>query len=166
MEPNDRYLYDLEVPPVKRSGQVVDEVSSYAGLRTIRTVSDAQGRPRIALNGDITFLHGPLDEGYWPDGIYPAPTDAALNFDLEQMKALGNEFRPQAREGGTSAVVLLNRQARAVGVAGHAVNERVTQTPRGWWSRTVARAAANRAATPVRANLRRPTPTSDRAIRW
>ena len=66
-----------------------------AGARC-RTVSDAQGRPRIALNGSITFLHGPLDEGYWPNGIYTAPTDAALNFDLERMKALGNEFRTQA----------------------------------------------------------------------
>ena len=63
-----------------------------AGLRTIGTVKDAQGRPRIALNGKITFLHGPLDQGYWPDGIYTAPTDAALKFDLEQIKALGMNF--------------------------------------------------------------------------
>ena len=77
---------------MSRSGQVIDEVASYGGLRTIGTVKDAQGRPRIALNGKITFLHGPLDQGYWPDGIYTAPTDAALKFDLEQIKALGMNF--------------------------------------------------------------------------
>ena len=90
--PEDPYLYDLEVRLVNPSGKVVDEVSSYAGLRTIGTVRDAKGRPRIALNGKITFLHGPLDQGYWPDGIYTAPTDDALRFDLERIKALGMNF--------------------------------------------------------------------------
>ena len=90
--PDDPYLYDLKVGLVGPSGKVVDEVSSYAGLRTIGVVNDANGRPRIALNGKITFLHGPLDQGYWPDGIYTAPTDEALRFDLEQIKALGMNF--------------------------------------------------------------------------
>jgi Glycosyl hydrolases family 2, sugar binding domain/Glycosyl hydrolases family 2/Glycosyl hydrolases family 2, TIM barrel domain len=90
--PEDPYLYDLKVQLVGPTGKVVDEVSSYAGLRTIGIVKDAQGRPRIALNGRITFLHGPLDQGYWPDGLYTAPTDAALKFDLEQIKALGMNF--------------------------------------------------------------------------
>ncbi|HTI78026.1 MAG TPA: glycoside hydrolase family 2 TIM barrel-domain containing protein [Mycobacterium sp.] len=90
--PENPYLYDLKVRLVSPSGNVVDEVTSYAGLRTIGTVSDAKGRPRIALNGKITFLHGPLDQGYWPDGLYTAPTDDALKFDLEQIKALGMNF--------------------------------------------------------------------------
>jgi Glycosyl hydrolases family 2, sugar binding domain/Glycosyl hydrolases family 2/Glycosyl hydrolases family 2, TIM barrel domain len=90
--PDDPYLYDLKVRLLNAAGQVVDQVSSYAGLRTISVVNDAQGRPRIALNGRITFLHGPLDQGYWPDGIYTAPTDDALKFDLEQTKALGFNF--------------------------------------------------------------------------
>jgi hypothetical protein len=90
--PDDPYLYDLKVRLVSPSGKVADEVSSYAGLRTIGTVTDPQGRPRIALNGKITFLHGPLDQGYWPDGIYTAPTDDALRFDLERIKALGMNF--------------------------------------------------------------------------
>ena len=90
--PDDPYLYDIQARLVSRSGEVIDEVASYGGLRTIGTVKDAQGRPRIALNGKITFLHGPLDQGYWPDGIYTAPTDAALKFDLEQIKALGMNF--------------------------------------------------------------------------
>jgi hypothetical protein len=61
-------------------------------LRTIGVINDPKGRPRIALNGKITFLHGPLDQGFWPDGIYTAPTDEALKFDLEQIKAMGMNF--------------------------------------------------------------------------
>jgi Glycosyl hydrolases family 2, sugar binding domain/Glycosyl hydrolases family 2/Glycosyl hydrolases family 2, TIM barrel domain len=90
--PEDPFLYDIKVRLVGPSGRAVDEVSSYAGLRTIGIVNDAKGRPRIALNGRITFLHGPLDQGYWPDGLYTAPTDDALRFDLEQTKALGMNF--------------------------------------------------------------------------
>ncbi|MFF5992256.1 glycoside hydrolase family 2 protein [Prauserella flavalba] len=85
--PDDPYLYDLTVRVL--GTDVVDEVTSYAGLRTASLVPDAEGRPRIAVNGSITFQHGPLDQGYWPDGIYTAPTDEALRFDLEQTKALG-----------------------------------------------------------------------------
>ncbi len=90
--PGDPYLYDVKAVVVDPSGEVVDEVSSYAGLRTIGIVRDSLGRPRIALNGKITFLHGPLDQGYWPDGIYTAPTDEALKFDLERIKELGMNF--------------------------------------------------------------------------
>jgi hypothetical protein len=90
--PDDPYLYDLKVRLLSPVGKVVDEVSSYAGLRTIGVVNDEKGRPRIALNGKITFLHGPLDQGFWPDGIFTAPTDEALKFDLEQIKAMGMNF--------------------------------------------------------------------------
>ena len=90
--PDDPYLYDLKVRLLNPVGKVVDEVSSYAGLRTIGVVNDGKGRPRIALNGKITFLHGPLDQGFWPDGIYTAPTDEALKFDLERTKAMGMNF--------------------------------------------------------------------------
>jgi hypothetical protein len=90
--PEDPYLYDLTVRLVAAGGHVVDEVRGYAGLRTIGTVPDGQGRPRIALNGEITFLHGPLDQGFWPDGLHTAPTDEALRFDLEKTKELGFNF--------------------------------------------------------------------------
>nr|WP_110318967.1 sugar-binding domain-containing protein [Mycolicibacterium moriokaense] len=92
--PDDPFLYDLKVRLVSKSParKVVDEVSSYAGLRTIGIVNDAKGRPRIALNGRITFLYGPLDQGFWPDGIYTAPTDDALRFDLQRIKSLGMNF--------------------------------------------------------------------------
>jgi glycosyl hydrolase family 2 len=90
--PEDPYLYDLTVRLIATDGHVVDEVRSYAGLRTISTVPDEQGRPRIALNGEITFLHGPLDQGFWPDGLHTAPTDEALKFDLDKTKELGFNF--------------------------------------------------------------------------
>ncbi len=87
--PDDPYLYDLKVRLLDDEGRPVDEVGSYAGMRSIGLVDDEQGRPRLALNGKILFQHGPLDQGYWPDGIYTAPTDEALRFDLEQTKRLG-----------------------------------------------------------------------------
>ena len=90
--PDRPYLYSMKVALVRPSGQVVDVVSSYAGLRTIGTVTDRQGHQRIALNGKVTFLHGPLDQGYWPDGIYTAPTDDALKSDLQWTKDLGMNF--------------------------------------------------------------------------
>ena len=90
--PDDPYLYTVKVGLVQRSGKVVDGVSSYTGMRTIGTVADSQGRQRIAVNGKITFLNGPLDQGYWPDGIYTAPTDEALKSDLERVKQLGMNF--------------------------------------------------------------------------
>ncbi|WP_410674709.1 glycoside hydrolase family 2 protein [Amycolatopsis sp. cmx-4-68] len=90
--PDDPFLYTLRVRVLDRHGEVLDEVGSYAGLRTIGLLPDDQGRPRIALNGRVTFLHGPLDQGYWPDGISTAPTDEALRFDLEKTKELGFNF--------------------------------------------------------------------------
>ncbi|GAA1223092.1 glycoside hydrolase family 2 [Prauserella halophila] len=87
--PDDPHLYAVTVRLHASTGDLLDEVHSHVGLRTIGLVPDAEGRSRIALNGRITFLYGPLDQGYWPDGIYTAPTDAALRHDLEQAKAYG-----------------------------------------------------------------------------
>ncbi|MFD0923820.1 glycoside hydrolase family 2 protein [Saccharopolyspora rosea] len=87
--PDDPYLYDVAVRLVDARGRTVDRVGSYAGMRSIALVRDAQGRPRMALNGRVVFQHGPLDQGFWPDGSYTAPTDAALRSDLEQTKRLG-----------------------------------------------------------------------------
>lgn len=94
--PEDPFLYDLQVRLVddkhKRSGhggKPVDEVESYFGMRQIDVAPGADGRNRITLNGEVLFLLSTLDQGYWPDGIYTAPTDSALAFDLEQHKVLG-----------------------------------------------------------------------------
>ncbi|MCI6638018.1 MAG: glycoside hydrolase family 2 [Lachnospiraceae bacterium] len=66
-----------------------DLVSSYFAMRTISMGRDEKGIPRIFLNKEEIFLRGVLDQGYWPDGIYTAPSDAAMVFDLTQMRRFG-----------------------------------------------------------------------------
>ena len=63
-------------------------MSSYFGMRKISTHT-VNGVPMIFLNNQLLFEMGPLDQGYWPDGIYTAPTDDALKYDLQEIKALG-----------------------------------------------------------------------------
>jgi hypothetical protein len=82
--PADPHLYDLSVK--LSSG---DSVGSYFGMRTVGTAKGADGKLRITLNGKILFNLANLDQGFWPDGLYTAPTDAALKWDLEQDKAMG-----------------------------------------------------------------------------
>lgn len=69
-----------------------DEVTSYAAFRKMELGKDDKGRTRILLNGKPYFLVGPLDQGFWPDGLYTAPTDAALKYDLEMTKKWGFNF--------------------------------------------------------------------------
>ena len=87
--PESPTLYDLSVQLQADDGTVLDTVQSYAGLRTIAVGKDERGVPRPLLNGQPMMLPGALDQGYWPDGIYTAPTDAALRFDVEAAKQLG-----------------------------------------------------------------------------
>ncbi|WP_113694196.1 LamG-like jellyroll fold domain-containing protein [Amycolatopsis albispora] len=87
--PDNPFLYDLDVVLRDASDRPVDRVSSYFGMREIGKVEGADGKLRMTLNGKILFQMSTLDQGYWPDGIYTAPTDAALAFDLEQHKELG-----------------------------------------------------------------------------
>ena len=86
--PADPVLYDLKVA-LRKDGRVLDEVTSYAGMRKIAVAKDGQGSNRLFLNNEPLFELGPLDQGWWPDGLYTAPTDAALRFDLETITALG-----------------------------------------------------------------------------
>lgn len=81
-------LYDLKVA-VLRKGKVVDEVGSYFAMRKISMGKDANGIQRMLLNNEFVFQYGPLDQGWWPDGLYTAPTDEALRFDVEKTKAMG-----------------------------------------------------------------------------
>jgi hypothetical protein len=67
----------------------IDSVQSYLGMRKISLGKDAQGVTRIMLNGEPLFQLGPLDQGFWPDGLYTAPTDEALRYDIEATKQLG-----------------------------------------------------------------------------
>jgi hypothetical protein len=85
--PDDPYLYGLKVE-IRRDGEVVDSVDSYFGMRDTR-VEVVDGVPRLLLNGEPVFQAGLLDQGFWPDGIYTAPTDEALRWDIEQTLALG-----------------------------------------------------------------------------
>ncbi len=86
--PHSPFLYDLKIA-IKRKGKVIDEVGSYFGMRKISMAKDGQGIERMMLNNKFQFQYGPLDQGWWPDGLYTAPTDDALKFDIEQTKALG-----------------------------------------------------------------------------
>jgi hypothetical protein len=86
--PDTPFLYDLRITLV-RNGKTLDAVGSYGGLRTITLARDARGVQRLMLNGEPCFQAGPLDQGFWPDGIYTAPTDAALRYDIEITKELG-----------------------------------------------------------------------------
>jgi len=86
--PTSPSLYDLKVA-VLRKGKVVDEVGSYFAMRKISMGQDANGIQRMLLNNEFVFQYGPLDQGWWPDGLYTAPTDEALRFDVEKTKAMG-----------------------------------------------------------------------------
>ena len=66
-----------------------DRVESYFAMRKIEVKDDENGVPRVHLNGRPYFMHGVLDQGYWPDGLYTAPSDAALIFDIQTMKDMG-----------------------------------------------------------------------------
>lgn len=84
--PTDPFLYTFKAT-LEKGGQR-DEVTSYAGLRTV-ALAKVGGVNRIVLNGKPTFLLATLDQGYWPDGLHTAPTDEALKFDIQKTKDFG-----------------------------------------------------------------------------
>ena len=86
--PDDPFLYNLRVSLRNGSGSTVDQTTHYFGMRQI-SVGMAGGVLRPLLNGQFVFQTGTLDQGFWPDGVYTAPTDAALAFDLQKHKDLG-----------------------------------------------------------------------------
>lgn len=86
--PTDPYLYDLRVRLV-RDGQILDEVGSYFAMRKFGLVKDAQDHLRFGLNDHPLFLYGPLDQGYFPDGLYTPPSDEAMLFDIEYTRRIG-----------------------------------------------------------------------------
>ena len=86
--PTNPWLYDLDVTLLSE-GSVLDQVASYAALRKISVAPTADGYYRLQLNNRDLFQCGVLDQGYWPDGLYTAPTDSALLFDLQTAKELG-----------------------------------------------------------------------------
>ncbi|MEN2280872.1 sugar-binding domain-containing protein [Algoriphagus sp. SE2] len=87
-EPGNPVLYDLKVELIK-SKKVLDEIGSYAAIREIKMAPDANGIQRMMLNGKFLFQYGPLDQGWWPDGLYTAPSDEALVFDIKKTQEMG-----------------------------------------------------------------------------
>ncbi|MDI9641191.1 glycoside hydrolase family 2 TIM barrel-domain containing protein [Kamptonema cortianum] len=85
--PDSPHLYDVEIELLEK-GEVADKVRSYFAVREVSIVKDAYG-PRFYLNGKPVFMYGPLDQGWWPDGLYTPPSDEAMRYDLEMTKRMG-----------------------------------------------------------------------------
>lgn len=86
--PEDPFLYDVEVSIIRNS-KPIDFAKSYFGMRKISTKADKHGTMRMQLNNKDYFQFGLLDQGWWPDGLYTAPSDEALKFDIVKTKELG-----------------------------------------------------------------------------
>jgi hypothetical protein len=86
--PESPHLYQMTVS-LKLGSSTVDRVESYFGMRKISLGKDEKGFTRLLLNNKPYFQFGPLDQGFWPDGLYTAPTDEALRYDIEMTKKLG-----------------------------------------------------------------------------
>ena len=87
--PSTPYLYDLQIELLNAAGEVLDTVESYAGLREVGRYADARGNRRFLLNGKPLFHWGPLDQGWWPDGLLTPPSDEAMVSELKFMKDCG-----------------------------------------------------------------------------
>ncbi|MEQ8471796.1 MAG: glycoside hydrolase family 2 TIM barrel-domain containing protein [Marinoscillum sp.] len=86
--PESPFLYDMEVSLLS-NGNTTDVVKSYFAMRKISTKRDDKGIVRLQLNNKDYFQFGPLDQGWWPDGLYTAPTDEALKYDIQKTKDFG-----------------------------------------------------------------------------
>lgn len=86
--PDHPFLYDLRIS-LQRDGKTIDQVKSYFAMRKISMEPDSQGIQRMLLNNKFVFQYGPLDQGWWPDGLYTAPSEAAMVYDIDQLKMMG-----------------------------------------------------------------------------
>jgi len=87
--PNSPHLYDLEITLLGDNNRVLDRVRSYAGIRSVGKQRDADGHWRFTLNGQPIFHWGPLDQGWWPDGLLTPPADEAMLLDITFLKSAG-----------------------------------------------------------------------------
>lgn len=87
--PSNPHLYDVSVAILDDDGNILDAVGTYAGIRSVGTVKDEAGHLRFTLNGEVIFHWGPLDQGWWPDGLLTPPSDEAMKFDIEYLQAAG-----------------------------------------------------------------------------
>ena len=81
-------LYSMQIALLS-NGKVTDKVDSYTAMRKYSTRRDKDGIVRLQLNNEDVFQFGPLDQGWWPDGLYTAPTDEALVYDIQKTKDFG-----------------------------------------------------------------------------
>ena len=97
--PKSPFLYDLEITLSNKGGERVDSVKSYAAMRKFSIAKHGRfGGVDFTLNNKKFFTFGPLDQGWWPDGLYTAPTDEALKFDIQRTKDLGfNSIRKHVK---------------------------------------------------------------------
>lgn len=86
--PDSPYLYGLDIQ-ILRNGKVIDNVASYTAMREVGVYKKNGNTKLMGLNGEGIFQLGPLDQGWWPDGLYTAPTDEALKFDIQKTKDFG-----------------------------------------------------------------------------
>ena len=86
--PDSPKLYDLNIK-ILRNGKIIDEAKSYFAMRKITMKPDEKGIQRMYLNDEFVFHYGPLDQGWWPDGLHTAPSDEALKFDIIKTKEMG-----------------------------------------------------------------------------
>jgi len=86
--PENPYLYDMKIS-LSTGNKKIDEVSSYTAMRKISSKRDENGLMRFQLNNKNLFHYGPLDQGWWPDGLYTAPSDEALVYDIQKTKDWG-----------------------------------------------------------------------------
>lgn len=86
--PANPFLYDLRVSLIRKN-KTIDQVMSYFAMRKISMGADKNGIQRILLNNKFLFQYGPLDQGWWPDGLYTPATETAMKFDVDQLKAMG-----------------------------------------------------------------------------
>jgi beta-galactosidase/beta-glucuronidase len=87
-DPSNPFLYNLKVT-LLRNNKPVDAIRSYFAMRKISMAPDANGIQRMMLNNKFLFQYGPLDQGWWPDGLYTAPTYEAMIYDIDQLKKMG-----------------------------------------------------------------------------
>ena len=96
--PDTPFLYDLTVGTTQGEEAGLDTVHSYFALRKWSCAPDAHGVLRFCLNDKPLLLNGLLDQGYWPEGLYTPPSDAAVERELSEVKALGfNLLRKHAK---------------------------------------------------------------------
>lgn len=97
--PKSPFLYDLEITLSNKGSEQVDSVKSYAAMRKFSIAKHGRfGGVDFTLNNKKFFTFGPLDQGWWPDGLYTAPTDEALKFDIQRTKDLGfNSIRKHVK---------------------------------------------------------------------